>query len=250
MSVELTEALLVEAAGWDVVKRARAYLAQGHVLSSYWEPPLLRGVVQWEGGSIRASMVIKGNEIENLCNCREARSWGKICAHGVAVGLHWLQAKKTASSPAPARASAHAIPAKSAPRKPSGLGRELAGEPTELFIILPPNFDQALARGRVLLVFEAQWAGGRCPLNALPRGRAYAFSPADNAVIEHIEALAQGDTPALLQLEVKDLAALLPLLWNTETLPSGNPMSSQSPAHRWNSNCAPRWSPTEKSSWR
>jgi len=45
MSVELTEALLMNAAGWDVVKRARAYLEQGHVLSSYWAPPLLRGVV-------------------------------------------------------------------------------------------------------------------------------------------------------------------------------------------------------------
>ena len=212
MSVEFSEALLVEAAGWDVVKRARAYLTQGHVLSSYWEPPLLRGVVQCEGGSIRAAMVIKGNEIENLCNCREARSWGKMCAHGVAVGLHWLQAQKPATSPAPARSSVHKTPAIAPVRKASGLLREMAGEPAELFIILPPNFDQALARGKVMLVFEAQWAGGRCPLNALPRGRAYAFTPADQAIIEHIEALANGETPALLQLEVKALAALLPLL--------------------------------------
>ncbi len=50
MSAELTEALFTQAAGWDAVKRARAYLAQGHVLSSYWAPPLLRGVVQ--GGEI------------------------------------------------------------------------------------------------------------------------------------------------------------------------------------------------------
>src|SRR5712671_1396513 len=95
MSVELTEALLLQAAGWDVVKRARAYLEQGHVLSSYWAPPLLRGVVQSDGAGIRASMVIKDEiDIENLCTCREARQWGKICAHVVAVGLHWLQAQK------------------------------------------------------------------------------------------------------------------------------------------------------------
>src|SRR5712675_3046383 len=96
MPVELTEALLVNAAGWDVVKRARAYIEQGHVLSSYWAPPLLRGVVQNDGVSFRASMVIKGPiDIENLCTCREAREWGKICAHGVAVGLHWLGAAGT-----------------------------------------------------------------------------------------------------------------------------------------------------------
>ena len=46
MSVELTESLLSKAAGWEAMKMARAYLSQGQVLSSFWEPPLLRGVVQ------------------------------------------------------------------------------------------------------------------------------------------------------------------------------------------------------------
>ena len=41
MPVELTEALLSTAAGWDVMKRARAYLEQGEVVSSNWAPPLL-----------------------------------------------------------------------------------------------------------------------------------------------------------------------------------------------------------------
>src|ERR1035438_1410440 len=104
MPVELTETLLSTAAGWEVMKRARAYLEQGEVLSSYWSPPLLRGVVQAGEVSFRASMVIKGEiDIENLCTCREAREWGKICAHGVAVGLHWLKAQQLATAPTPAR---------------------------------------------------------------------------------------------------------------------------------------------------
>jgi len=36
MPVELTDDLLIKAAGWEVIKLARAYLAQGQVLSSYW----------------------------------------------------------------------------------------------------------------------------------------------------------------------------------------------------------------------
>src|SRR5882762_6801228 len=201
MSAELTEALLMNAAGWDVVKRARAYIEQGHVLSSYWAPPLLRGVVQSEGTSYRASLVIKGEiDIENLCTCRDARQWGKICAHGVAVGLHWLNAQKPKAAPATPSSSAAKVPAK----KTSSLQRDAAGEPAELFLILPPNFDQATARGKVMLVFEAKWGGGRCPLNALPKGRAFAFSPPDNAIIEQVEALANGVTPALLQMDMKD----------------------------------------------
>src|SRR5262249_31827118 len=176
MPVELTEALLSKAAGWDVMKHARAYLSQGQVLSSYWAPPLLRGVVQSGETSFRASMVIKSEiDIENLCTCRDAREWGKICAHAVGVGLHWLNEQKVppldrASSPANLQNRTES------PRKASGLKRDPAGEPVELFIILPPNLDQAVARGKIMLFIEAKWSKGRCPLNALPAGRSFAFS--------------------------------------------------------------------------
>ena len=127
MSVELTEALFAQAAGWDAMKRARAYLEQGQVVSSYWAPPLLRGVVQTGESSYRASLVIHNPiDIENLCNCRESREWGKICAHVVAVGLHWLKAQKNETAPAPARSSP-ALPAKKTP----ALRREAGGEPAE-----------------------------------------------------------------------------------------------------------------------
>jgi len=213
MPVELTEALLSTAAGWEVMKRARAYLEQGEVLSSHWAPPLLRGVVQAGEVSFRASMVIKGEiDIENLCTCREAREWGKICAHGVAVGLHWLKAQRPAADPTPARPAAGGVPTRIPAKKPPTLQRAVAGEPAELFIILPPNIDQALARGKVMLVFEAKWGGGRCPLSALPKGLPFVFSQHDNAIIDQLETLTNGETPALLQMEIKDFAALLPVL--------------------------------------
>jgi superfamily II DNA or RNA helicase len=213
MPVELTGALLSTAAGWEVMKRARAYLEQGEVLSSYWSPPLLRGVVQAGEVSFRASMVIKGEiDIENLCTCREAREWGKICAHGVAVGLHWLKAQKPAADPTRTRPAAGNVPTRIPAKKSSALQRAAAGEPAELFIILPPNMDQAIARGKVMLVFEAKWSGGRCPLSALPKGRSFVFSQKDNAIIDQLEALTNGETPALLQMEIKEFAALLPLL--------------------------------------
>jgi len=213
MPVELTEALLSTAAGWDVMKRARAYLEQGEVLSSNWTPPLLRGVVQGGEVSFRASMVIKGTiDIENLCNCREAREWGKICAHGVAVGLHWLKAQKPESSSTPARSAVGGVQTRAPAKRTPTLQRDTAGEPAELFIILPPNLDQAIARGKVMLVFEAKWSGGRCPLSALPKGRSFAFSQQDNAIIEQLETLTNGETPALLQMDTKDFAALLPAL--------------------------------------
>lgn len=212
MPVELTEALLSKAAGWDVMKRARAYLDQGQVISSFWQEPLLRGVVQSEV-SFRASMVIKSDiDIENLCTCRDAREWGKICAHSVAVGLHWIQTQKGQTkeqvTARPATQKNAAPPA----RKVSSLQRDASGESAELFLILPPNVDQALARGKVMLVTEAKWAGGRVPLNALPKHKAFAFGEQDSAIIDFLETLSNGETPAILQLEAVQFAALLPRL--------------------------------------
>ncbi|HLP77314.1 MAG TPA: SNF2-related protein [Candidatus Paceibacterota bacterium] len=214
MPVELTEKLLSQAAGWDVMKRARAYIEQGQVLSSFWEPPLLRGVVQSSEASFRASMVIKNEiDVENLCNCREARQWGKICAHSVAVGLHWLNAQKPATAAAPTNSRPGVPAAKPAStKKVPSLLRALHGEPAELFIILPPNFDQAAARGKMMLVLEAKWSGGRVPLNALPKGRPFAFEAQDSAIIDALETLTNGETPAIMQIETKDFVTLLPLL--------------------------------------
>lgn len=213
MPVEITEKFLSDTAGWEAVKLARAFLAQGQVVSSNYSPPLLRGVVRVGEIFFRASLVIKDEvSIENLCTCRESQESGRICAHVVAVGLHWLKTQRQEAASRSAPAASAAPPDKIPVRKSSALQRDVAGTPAELRVIFPPNFDQALARGGVMLVLEARWQGGQCPLNALPKGRTYAFSPADNAIIEYLETLSAGETPALLQVTVKDFAGLLPLL--------------------------------------
>ena len=128
MPVELTEALLSAAAGWEVMKRARAYLEQGEVLSSYWAPPLLRGVVQ--AGESYFSRLHGDQEttidIENLCTCREAREWGKICAHGVAVGTALVEGAKATSSTAGGPPGSRRAPAR------------IAGEKAPTLRALPP----------------------------------------------------------------------------------------------------------------
>jgi len=213
MSIELTDALFSKAAGWEAMKRARAYLELDQVLSSNWTEPILKGVVQTGEVSFRAGLVIKGPiDVENICSCRESREWGTICAHSVAVGLHLIRSQKGEAAPAPARARSVASVPAPASRKASGLLRDADGEPAELFVILTPNFEQAAARGKVVLVLEAKWGGGRCPLNALPKLRPFAFSEQDAKLIDQLEMLSNGETPAMIQIETKDFAALLPLL--------------------------------------
>src|SRR5579862_8772355 len=147
--VRLSEPLLAKLAGWIAMKQARALLAADRVLSSEWQPPSLHGTVQ-EGPTVyRAGLVIRSaSDADNLCTCRDARQRGLICAHSIAAGLHFLK------PPAPKETS------KAPPPKEPGLFRAppgQPGEPLELFLILPPNFAAAVARGKVMLYIEAQW---------------------------------------------------------------------------------------------
>jgi superfamily II DNA or RNA helicase len=194
------------------MKRARAHLAQDQVLSSHWAPPLLRGVVRAGGTSFRASMVIQNEiDIENLCTCRDARETGQICAHSVAVGLHWLAAQRQPapekSKPAQSGSNPHAV--KIPPPGPC-LRLDPQGEPCELRVILPPSLDRALQAGRIMLVFEASRDGGRSPLNTLDRDRSWAFSEQDQRLLEHIGRLTHGALPAMIQISTEQFAALLP----------------------------------------
>src|SRR5580704_19130901 len=129
--LQLTDILLAKLGGWEVVKQARGLVAAGRVLSSEWQPPNLRGSVQEGSTTIRAGLVIRSaTDADNLCPCRDSRQRGLICAHSVAVGIHFLKGPVAVAAP------------KETP-KPPGLLRASpgqAGEPLELFLILPPNF--------------------------------------------------------------------------------------------------------------
>jgi superfamily II DNA or RNA helicase len=220
--VELTEAFLAKIAGWEAVKAARHLLASGKVLSSNYTPPILKGVVQEGTTSYRAGLVLKsGIDLENLCTCRASRDWGTICAHSVAVGLHHLKppqpegrsgcpqsaAERPSASPNPRRAEDSA-PYQRLRRASEG---EASAEPLELHIILPPNFADAAARGKVMLVLEGKWSRGRVPLNTLPKQQPFQLSAEDERVLSRVEEMA-GEPAGMLVITTREFVELLPAL--------------------------------------
>jgi superfamily II DNA or RNA helicase len=213
-AVVLDEQFFAKTAGWDVLKQARAVLAGERVLSSAWEPPVLKGVVQEGSTSYRAGLVIKDSiNIENLCTCRNSRQWGTICAHSVAVGLHHLRG----ANPPPAQKN-DSLPAKSsvsasqpAPKTFKRLKRSEAGDPVEIYLIFPPNFLDAVKRGKVMLYVEGKSPGGRSPLNALSSSDEYSFSQQDSALLDVLENIA-GDTPGMLMVTPADVGRILETL--------------------------------------
>jgi len=88
----------------------------------------MRGVVQSGEMSFRASLVVKSDtDIENLCGCREAREWGKICAHAVGVGLHWFE-RTTGGSESSIGAGLCGFSTPRASQRTSTLVRDSSGE--------------------------------------------------------------------------------------------------------------------------
>ena len=202
--LELSDILLAKLAGWEVVKQARALLAAGRVLSSEWQPPNLRGAVQEGSATYRAGLVIRSaSDADNLCTCRDARQRGLICAHSVAAGLHFL--KPTVPKEMP-----KAPPLKTPALLRAPLGQ--TGEPLKLFLILPPNFASAAARGKVMLYVEGQWRNGRSPLDALPLDTPFSLDDRDAALLDALEEINHGGKPAMVLLESRQLTEILPRL--------------------------------------
>ncbi|MEP6664520.1 MAG: SNF2 helicase associated domain-containing protein, partial [Verrucomicrobiota bacterium] len=154
---------------------------------------------------------------ENVCHCRPSREWGTICAHSVAVGLHFLLGGKTETASTAEKISvqtkSNEPPSKTvATRRLQRSLDQASGEPAELFVIFPPNLTQALDKGKVMLCFEAKWKNGRTPLSALPLSTAFHFSEADARLLDALEMLSPGEIPAMFLLNAASLEELLPAL--------------------------------------
>ncbi|MBK9140513.1 MAG: SNF2 helicase associated domain-containing protein [Verrucomicrobia bacterium] len=213
MSVALTTGLLQQIAGWQAVKEGRALVAAGKVLEASWEAPELRGVVQTSAGTFKTGLTIHSvAHVETHCSCRQARQEGTLCAHAVAVGLQVLEPPKAPSAGNRAAVAASPSPAASPrSREPQRLQRSAeagAGEPLTLHLLLPPNLPEAAARGKVMLVIEAQVGGRRSPLNAVPRGRPYLVSPEDAPVLTAIEDVA-GEPAGMMVVPAANFGRIL-----------------------------------------
>ena len=100
MTVELNDALFAKLAGWEAMKQARDFVATGAVLRSEWQPPRLHGLVREGNTSYPAGLLIRSaTDADNACPCRTSRQRGLICAHSVAVGLHYLASLRPQTPP-------------------------------------------------------------------------------------------------------------------------------------------------------
>jgi len=209
-TIAITEKLLLNAGGWEALKPARDLLQAGRVSEAAYNPPLLSGVVREGGRNYRAGLrITTAVDVENLCTCRESRSWGKICAHSIAVGLAHL-------APPPGAIETVTPPSPSAPTKmPQFVSAELpATGKVVLHLILPPNFIAAWDKGRIMLVVEVENGGKRALLSTLPKNAIYSCDQPDLTALEQLTAFPALFASGMLMLTRDEFLSVLPSLRN------------------------------------
>ena len=212
--IELTEKLLSNAGGWQAMKEARGILKAGRVLAAEWNPPNLLGEVQGGNGVLKSGLIIEGEiDIENICSCMENRRWGRICGHSIAVGLRILH-------PPEETAEAEPVVRPSVPQAADVLNLADEGDPAELHVIIPPNFEQSVFAGRASVCFELEVKGKRRPLNLAGKDP-MCWSDGDLAVLEFLVARAEGELPAMLPLDLGGFVELLGRLAGNENVTLG-----------------------------
>ncbi len=207
-AVPLTEKLLAEAAGWPVVKHAKALREMNRVVSANYTPPILRGFVREGDVEYRAGLKIDGpTRVENLCSCRQSREYGTICAHSVAVGLAVVAAAAYKAAPPPLPASP----------KPARITHDFHADDSagvRLHIVLPPTLAAAWSKGSIVLGLELSQAGQRGMLGAVAKGRRLGLTRGDYEVVDALAQITGAPPGSMSMLTPDQLGRLLPSLRN------------------------------------
>ena len=180
LPVQLTEKLLISAAGWEVIRHARAMREAGRVAGAQWSPPLLQGSVREGEREYRAGLrILSQTNIDNLCTCRPSREYGTICAHSVAVGLAVVAGMNPPPPPKPP-------PGRQASTPPALPYRADPFAAARLHVVLAPDLASAWGKGQLLFGLESSENGRRTMFGA---GGGQSLLPDDLRVVETLAAL-------------------------------------------------------------
>ena len=200
-AITLTERILNDAAGWQVMKMAKALVETQRVVSATYTPPLLKGLVREGNTEYRSGLkVLTASNIENLCTCRPSRDFGQICAHSIAVGLATLKPI--------------GVPIQSAPvvvEKPFPFVEGTFTDPRwiELHLVLGPNYRAGLDKNEITLGVEAARNSQRTLVRALGFSEPWTCSKRDLAILTEIYRITGGEPPGMLLCNRRQFGAIL-----------------------------------------
>lgn len=217
--LKITKELLLEIGGWRAMKEGLALWESGKVQQVAYEPPLLHGIVQTGTTTVNARLNVgyRLSDVENLCSCRQAREYGTVCAHVIALGLEHMNAQGTVKgnglmTPIPQNGNGHhpmPVAQVSGLRRIRYLSLSDAADTAQLLqlhILLPVKLKEAWNSGEMRIICEGSVNGGHStPLeNYIGEEKGtYAVSDLDSQILDVIRRLNNNGTPGMWSLGAK-----------------------------------------------
>ena len=212
--LRITKELLLEIGGWRALKEGKSLFDSGKVKAVSYEPPMLIGVVQTGTSTVNARLHLgtRLSDVENMCSCRQAREYGTICPHVIAVGLAYIANETREPSATKKKITAPLANSKSnsdIPKIHFASVDEASSSfiPLELNILLPTNLEEAWKAGEMRIICEGSAQGQPMkPLDAIPRKQLepYTVSDADFHFLHTCDQLNGGTIPGIWLLQGKD----------------------------------------------
>ncbi|HKK17291.1 MAG TPA: DEAD/DEAH box helicase [Opitutales bacterium] len=210
---------LRELAGGLVFKEGERLFESHAVISADWESPVLLGKVKDRENTHRPELNLRSTVFaDNRCSCPEGRK-RKVCAHAVAAAIHYQACRHEQLNEEAAQAAEDIAsnedaepPTEASAARLKSIKLADDGIRLRLLVFLPPNLEEAAARGAIVVKLDA--AAGReiLPLNKLSPTKAYSTSEAQKKALALIESWCGGKLAALLQLTKSRLRQLLEAL--------------------------------------
>lgn len=202
----ITKDLLVDYAGWEVLKEGTALADRSAVTDYEWTGSGLKGEVFAGGRKLYPTLQWKRGRLEDFsCQCMSARR-GIFCGHLVAL----LQVAGSEKKPTEEKVATSDTETVSLPEPPPLRGLRISmekGLPLQLHIRVAPNWESTLPQNKVMVMLEVEHREGKREiLDQLDRGRAYQLPKPAAWVLQWIEEWCQGKFHGMLQLTRERLA--------------------------------------------
>ncbi len=225
--LEITRAFLLEIGGWRTMKEAESLLEAGRVEEVTLDPPVIYGKVRTGTSHVQARLHIGSrlSEVENLCSCRQAREYGTICPHVVALGLAYLSAKAVPDESPVLNGTSGSNGTDASRSRETDANRQLRYLPIsesvdqtsllELTVILPPKLDQSWRSGQIQVTVQAAVDGGELrPVSRFFNGGhdPYAVSETDECFLDFMTSRIEGGIADVWRIPAKNAGDMLQAL--------------------------------------
>lgn len=223
---DLSTGVLVDMAGWPVLREARKLADSGAVKSLDWKKPYLTAELMVGQTKFALRLSLRSTAfVENQCNCETGRK-GYVCAHSIAACIEVARkkedAEKAAKNPIATLDAKRAEKEREKEHQPivekptaamfRSFDVDANGTPMECRLILPPNLAASAPRNMILLKLELLVLGKRVTPEKLFKGSHYRLDDRTLKALYLVEAWNHGKLAGFLQLKREQLRALIAAL--------------------------------------